>query len=803
MAKFLIVSALAETVGLAIRLMAEGHEVLYYIHSKGEKDCGDGFLNKVEDWREHVEEADLVFFDDVRQKGRGESVYDSGNWYLEVKEKYPDKLILGGHPDVARLENDRMYAQEVLAQVGVQVVPMHRFTSFEEARRFVQENGGGWAVKHSSQVDRDANGVFFEPEKVVEFLEWLEENWQEVGNNQPVDFVLQQAVRGIEFAVTCFFDGERFRSEACYLNQEEKKLLDGGHGPSTGQMGEVGLIVPNARLFGEVLAKIEPYLRERGYCGFADVNCIITEDDVPVPLEFTCYSEDTEVLTKQGWKAFLDLTMDDEVATLNPQTHHLEYQKPTRLISYRYKGKMIHFTGNGTTHSAIDLLVTPDHEVYYLPMHRKEYVWRQAKDVGPGHLKRTAKWVGRFQDVFVIPGYTEERHYVADRYTTKKGEVHRIEHPAICVPMADWMFFLGLYISEGNLGGWCSDGLPSQVVINQEKKDNISAIVNRLADFPVPYYVRSDGIVFSSKSLALTLQKLVPGYAHERRVPRDVLDLPPVYLEELLNGLMLGDGSIHKRTGQRTYYTTSKGLADDVQELLLKIGRIGIIRKHRRGRGSIANICQKEYTRNRDLYVISERKVKLDAWIDRRNKKVVDYDGWVYCCTVPNHVIFVRRNGKPVFCGNCGRPGYPTLYSFCELLAEPVGEFLLRMAQRDPAPVRYRKGYVCTLILATGTFPDQHPTRNKTAVIHNLDKVGLRHVWLSEARWENGKVRGAGELGYLAVVTGSGLSIGEAATRAYDTISQLKVTPYEKYRTDIGLRALREFPILAAGGWLD
>jgi UDP-glucuronate decarboxylase len=29
------------------------------------------------------------------------------------------------------------------------------------------------------------------------------------------------------------------------------------------------------------------------------------------------------------------------------------------------------------------------------------------------------------------------------------------------------------------------------------------------------------------------------------------------------------------------------------------------------------------------------------------------YDGYVYCVNVPNHVIYVRRNGKALFCGNC------------------------------------------------------------------------------------------------------------------------------------------------------
>lgn len=33
----------------------------------------------------------------------------------------------------------------------------------------------------------------------------------------------------------------------------------------------------------------------------------------------------------------------------------------------------------------------------------------------------------------------------------------------------------------------------------------------------------------------------------------------------------------------------------------------------------------------------------------------INYDGNVYCVTVPNHIIYVRREGIPFWCGNSGR----------------------------------------------------------------------------------------------------------------------------------------------------
>ena len=37
----------------------------------------------------------------------------------------------------------------------------------------------------------------------------------------------------------------------------------------------------------------------------------------------------------------------------------------------------------------------------------------------------------------------------------------------------------------------------------------------------------------------------------------------------------------------------------------------------------------------------------------KKHKTVKHYEGKVYCVNVPNHIIFVRRNGKAVWCGNC------------------------------------------------------------------------------------------------------------------------------------------------------
>ncbi|NPV89133.1 hypothetical protein HPY42_06505 [Coprothermobacteraceae bacterium] len=283
----LIISALADSSGLGVRLKAEGHNVLYYIHMDAEKETCDGILDKVDDWREHVDWADLIIFDDVDQKEPGESAYQGGKWYEELRQKYPDKAIIGGSSWASKLENDRMFGQEVLQACGVPTVPMHRFEDFEDAIAFVSKEGGAWALKHNGQVNRALAHVSFDPEDMIEYLEWLDEHWNVLAPGHKPDFVLQQAIKGIELAVTCFFDGEKFREDTCYLNQERKRFMPGDEGPPTGQMGAVDIPVPNARLFQAVLKPTEPLFRENGVCQFVDVNCIIASPDTVVPLEWT------------------------------------------------------------------------------------------------------------------------------------------------------------------------------------------------------------------------------------------------------------------------------------------------------------------------------------------------------------------------------------------------------------------------------------------------------------------------------------------------------------------------------------
>lgn len=74
-----------------------------------------------------------------------------------------------------------------------------------------------------------------------------------------------------------------------------------------------------------------------------------------------CYSDDTEVMTNNGWKLFKDVEKNETIMSINPETREIGFVPFVQKVEYEYNGKMIHFIGY-----YFDLLVTPDHNMLYV-----------------------------------------------------------------------------------------------------------------------------------------------------------------------------------------------------------------------------------------------------------------------------------------------------------------------------------------------------------------------------------------------------------------------------------------------------
>jgi len=166
----------------------------------------------------------------------------------------------------------------VLSDIGLSICPVRSFTDRREAARFLQQHRGRHVLKISGGYDTFV-GQLEDGRDVLAFLNGLSD-----ADAQSV--ILMAHVDGIEMGVGAYFNGERFLMPPC-LDWEHKRFFPGDLGELTGEMGTVVTYDRTKRFHERTLGRMEPLLRQHGYCGYINLNTIVNEDGI-WPLEFTC-----------------------------------------------------------------------------------------------------------------------------------------------------------------------------------------------------------------------------------------------------------------------------------------------------------------------------------------------------------------------------------------------------------------------------------------------------------------------------------------------------------------------------------
>jgi len=357
----------------------------------------------------------------------------------------------------------------------------------------------------------------------------------------------------------------------------------------------------------------------------------------------SCYSEDTQTLTENGWKYYWEIGNDERVATLNPDNGNIEFHIPNSFHLYPYKGEMVHFSSNN-----VNVLVTPDHDMWV----RQQASSRTTKPWEKVHAERLEGinkmsfvgrygWEGKEEQEFILPD--------AIKWDGLPRETIQAER---VVPMDRWLEFLGYVISEGCIfnpkEGTSSVG-KYKVTISQKDKGSVQKINECLNSIPFNFksYISGDGVTrwqVSDKALWKWLYNNIGCKAKTKRLPDMVKGLSTRQLGILLDALVLGDGSVDNRPGRTsfTYYTSSDRLADDVQELSLKIGH----------RAIISPLSTPKKDNHNQMYRVLISRGKDFNLSGKDNITRVDYDGFVYCFNVPNHLFITRRDGRVGAHGN-------------------------------------------------------------------------------------------------------------------------------------------------------
>ena len=342
------------------------------------------------------------------------------------------------------------------------------------------------------------------------------------------------------------------------------------------------------------------------------------------PLDFhspygCCYSQDTDVLTRDGWKKLFELTPEDEVLTYNLERKVAQYQKPTAHFAYPYKGKMY-----VQTNRRLKTCVTPNHKMLVAwdcnhdELERPRLLEAQSIEGKPmAYLLAADVEGGAEHEYFTLP----------EKPPARKHEHH---FPARAIPMDDWLRFLGWYIAEGNCYENQKTGNCTVTLTTYYRTDEAVAVMRAIGLSPV---VDKHHVTATSKQLYVYVKSL--GKSHDKYIPLDIKKLSGRRLAVLLRSLLDGNGNKQSKNSWR-YTTVSRRLADDVQEIALKCGLASSV------------VLDKEGFYR--VYINTTRTAQCN--LDKNRSTWVDYDGMIYCVQVPNSVVMVRQNGYAYFSGN-------------------------------------------------------------------------------------------------------------------------------------------------------
>ncbi|HEX6374202.1 MAG TPA: hypothetical protein VFZ91_00615 [Allosphingosinicella sp.] len=276
--RFLGVSETCDLGSLYMRLVADGHEVRVFIEDEGARGTMAGLVPRTEDWRAELDwlgRDGIILFEAVSE-GYGE---------LQDRLRRDGYCVIGGSAFGDRLENDRAYAQALLAGLGLNTAAVHRFADAASGDAFLAAHPGRYVLKFSGPDFASSDNYVGQRADGADVRAVLAGRFR-ARRDESASYILMDFVDGVEMGVGAYFDGDKFLAPAC-LDWEHKRFFAGDMGELTGEMGTVATYERSGKFFELTLARIAPLLREHGHVGYVNLNTIVNLDGI-WPLEFTC-----------------------------------------------------------------------------------------------------------------------------------------------------------------------------------------------------------------------------------------------------------------------------------------------------------------------------------------------------------------------------------------------------------------------------------------------------------------------------------------------------------------------------------
>jgi len=337
-------------------------------------------------------------------------------------------------------------------------------------------------------------------------------------------------------------------------------------------------------------------------------------DDKTMIIIDECFTPDIEILTENGFIRFDKLTKKEKIAQYNPNNEAISFAKPLRYVKNNYNGKMYNIQGE----YGCDITITPNHDLLInrpYPLSQKNI---NQKDMVYKHRKiKPDKYKPRYKDYFIKAGKAEGNNCLCN-----------IER---------------LYIAIQADGYIMKSGLIRFMLSKKRKQERLEFLLKKCN---IEWYYTKERKIFklNLKANPAKVYCFHPPFKATKNL-WDWFSLINISYKKaisIIEEMVLWDGSINKRIDNNyKFNSTSRNQADFYQCVATLANYRSLLR------------CDKGKEDNHnDLYRVSINKNRNKAECQRIFKSEIDYKGKIFCVTMPEGYIIVRKNGKVVITGN-------------------------------------------------------------------------------------------------------------------------------------------------------
>ena len=344
--------------------------------------------------------------------------------------------------------------------------------------------------------------------------------------------------------------------------------------------------------------------------------------DADIVLRGHCFSEDTELLTTNGWVKYSNITVGDEIYNYNIVENRIQKDAVQDKFVFDDYKSLIRIKNLHT-----DLLVTPKHDIVYRyisqrPNKHYKHLW----------LKKPATF---FQN----------------KVLSVELPCASVIHQNNCSIEDCWIRLIGLLISEGHFRKNCrpvknKHRNPHAGIQIYQREGNEAYIRDVLVECNLdfseynkkdagkisvirghPYETHNNTIVFYIKEKSA---KQVRQIISSKQIPKCVFRFSEQQFDIFVEAMIYGDGSI-KGNNAYAYYSNDTQLLDTLQCLCAIFGY--------RTKLNLKKFCLN----------LTKR---LTTTITRKAITEKQYTGKVWCVNTKNGTVIVRRNGCVTITGN-------------------------------------------------------------------------------------------------------------------------------------------------------